>query len=52
MSETRPVLQVEALSKTFDAIEAVHDLSFSLDRGEIFGLLGASAWPRCSSSSR
>lgn len=38
MSET--VLEVRNLTKRFDDFTAVDGLSFSIDRGEIFGLLG------------
>ena len=41
MAETAPVLEVEGLCKTYDQLEAVKGLSFSLSRGEIFGLIGA-----------
>jgi ABC-2 type transport system ATP-binding protein len=35
-----PVLEVEHLTKRFDEVTAVDDLSFSAQRGEILGLLG------------
>lgn len=38
--EPETVLEVEALVKRFGTYEAVRDLSFTLRRGEIFGLLG------------
>lgn len=37
---TAPVLRVEHLRKSFAGRPAVHDLSFEVRRGEIFGLLG------------
>ncbi len=36
----QPVLEVEHLTKRFDDVTAVDDLSFSARRGEILGLLG------------
>ena len=33
-------LEIENLSKSFDKTTAVKDVSFAIDRGEIFGLLG------------
>jgi ABC-2 type transport system ATP-binding protein len=40
-----PVIEVDRLSKRFgsgpDAVDAVKSVSFTVDRGEIFGLLGA-----------
>lgn len=35
-----PVIQVEHLKKTFGAVTAVHDISFSVHKGEILGFLG------------
>ncbi|TDI34678.1 MAG: ABC transporter ATP-binding protein [Acidobacteria bacterium] len=35
-----PVLEVQALSKSYGEREAVRSVSFSLRRGEVFGLLG------------
>lgn len=35
-----PVIRVESLSRSFGNLEAVDDVSFSVDRGSIFGLLG------------
>lgn len=40
-TELQPAIEVEGLLKTFGAFTAVHDISFSVQRGEIFGLLGA-----------
>lgn len=39
--KTRPVIQVERLVKRFGDFLAVDDISFVVQRGEIFGLLGA-----------
>ena len=38
--KAEPVLEVQALSKSYGEREAVRAVSFSLRRGEIFGLLG------------
>lgn len=35
-----PVLEVEAVEKSFDGVRAVQGISFSVERGEILGLLG------------
>jgi ABC-2 type transport system ATP-binding protein len=35
-----PVLTVESLHKSYGSFEAVRDISFEVDRGEIFGILG------------
>ena len=35
-----PAIAVESISKTFGALRAVKDVSFSVAQGEIFGLLG------------
>lgn len=35
-----PVLTVESLHKTYGSLEAVRDVSFEVDEGEIFGILG------------
>jgi ABC-2 type transport system ATP-binding protein len=35
-----PVLTVENLRKTYGPLEAVRDVSFKVDQGEIFGILG------------
>lgn len=40
-SERQSVIEVTGLLKTFGAFTAVHDISFAVQRGEIFGLLGA-----------
>jgi ABC-2 type transport system ATP-binding protein len=36
-----PVIEVEKLSKSYAQTKAVHDVSISVCRGEVFGLLGA-----------
>jgi ABC-2 type transport system ATP-binding protein len=38
---TAPVIEVDHLIKQFGAFRAVDDISFTVTRGEIFGLLGA-----------
>jgi ABC-2 type transport system ATP-binding protein len=38
---TNPVIQLDRLSKFYDSIHAVEDLSLSINSGEIFGFLGA-----------
>jgi ABC-2 type transport system ATP-binding protein len=38
---TTPVIEVDHLIKQFGAFRAVDDISFTVTRGEIFGLLGA-----------
>lgn len=35
-----PIIQISNLSKSFGKVKAVHDLSFSVDRGELFAFLG------------
>ena len=35
-----PVLEVSGLMKSYDGFVAVHDLSFTLDKGEVLGLVG------------
>ncbi len=35
-----PILQVEHLSKSYKQIDAVHDLSFTVYQGDVFGFLG------------
>ena len=41
-----PIIRVENISRTFQTnngqVEAVQDISFSIDRGEIFGIIGLS----------
>ena len=39
--DTQPVIEVEHLLKAFGEFHAVDDISFSVNRGEIFGFLGA-----------
>jgi ABC-2 type transport system ATP-binding protein len=41
VEQTTPVVQVENVRKEFGAFTAVSDVSFSVKRGEIVGLLGA-----------
>lgn len=36
-----PIIQISNLSKSFGEVKAVRDLSFSVDRGELFAFLGA-----------
>jgi ABC-type multidrug transport system ATPase subunit len=36
----KEILQVESLSKQFSEVKAVDDLSFSVQRGEVYGFLG------------
>jgi len=40
MNTVEPIIEVHGLIKRFDAIAAVDELSFAVDRGEIFGLVG------------
>jgi branched-chain amino acid transport system ATP-binding protein len=35
-----PLLEVERLSKRFGGVRAVHDVSFSLEEGELLGIMG------------
>ncbi len=35
-----PVIEVEHLSKGYRSIVAIEDLSFEVEKGEIFGILG------------
>lgn len=39
-SSNGPVVQVQGLTKRFGAVTAIDGISFSVDRGEIFGILG------------
>lgn len=34
------IIEAKSLTKTFDSLKAVDDISFSVDKGEIFGFLG------------
>ncbi|RLF34108.1 MAG: multidrug ABC transporter ATP-binding protein, partial [Thermoplasmata archaeon] len=34
------VVEVKDLVKNFDSVEAVKGISFTIDKGEIFGLIG------------
>ncbi len=40
MSEGEPLLRLENISKHFGAIEALSDVSFDVNRGEVVALLG------------
>jgi ABC-2 type transport system ATP-binding protein len=40
LDTTKPAVEVQSISKNFAAVQAVHELSFSVNYGEIFGLLG------------
>lgn len=40
LSATDPIIRVEELSKHYGAVRAVDGIDFSVQRGEIFGLLG------------
>jgi branched-chain amino acid transport system ATP-binding protein len=40
MSETKPLLSVRALCKRFGAFQAVQDVTFDVEQGEIVGLVG------------
>ncbi len=40
MSSVGPALEVRSLTKRYDGVTAVNDLSFEVHEGEIFGLLG------------
>ena len=35
-----PLLEVQRLSRSYGAVRAVHDLSFTLDRGQVMGFIG------------
>ena len=35
-----PVIQVEGLYKNYGAVEALRGVSFEVEEGEVFGLLG------------
>lgn len=35
-----PVIDAQHLSKSFDDVRAVRDVSFSVSEGEIFGVIG------------
>ncbi len=37
---TQPVLEVKNLTKRYGSITAINDLSFTVERGEVFGFLG------------
>ena len=40
MNDDRPIIETEHLSRAFGSLLAVRDVSFSVGRGEIFGILG------------
>ena len=40
MDKSSTVIQVEDLTKTYGSMTAVRDLSFSVQPGEIFGIVG------------
>ena len=40
MTGSQPALLLDTISKSFGGFQAVEDLSFSVDQGEIFGFLG------------
>ena len=35
-----PVIEIEHISKRYGKTEALHDVSFTVQRGELFGLIG------------
>jgi ABC-2 type transport system ATP-binding protein len=37
---SRPLLHVESLSRSFGSLQAVQDVSFSVERGQVFGFIG------------
>jgi ABC-2 type transport system ATP-binding protein len=37
---TEPIIRVEHLAKRFGTFEAVKDVSFTVNRGDVFGFLG------------
>ena len=44
-----PIIQVEDLYKSYDAVEAVRGVSFAVEEGEVFGLLGPNGAGKTSS---
>lgn len=40
MSQETPLLQVNALSKNFRGVQAVFQVSFNVERGQLFGIIG------------
>ena len=41
-TETKEILRIEGVSKLFEEVRAVDDVSLNINRGEIFALLGGS----------
>src|SRR3990172_8654499 len=39
-SRAMPLLEVERVSKGFGGVRAVHDVSFTLEEGELLGIMG------------
>jgi putrescine transport system ATP-binding protein len=42
LSSPAPFLRIEGVSKTFGTFQAVRDVSLTIEKGEIFALLGGS----------
>ena len=42
MENDRPIIELENVTKSFDKVDAVKELSFTVNRGQIFGLIGPS----------
>jgi branched-chain amino acid transport system ATP-binding protein len=40
MTAAAPLLEARALSRSFGGVQALHEVSFSIERGAIFGLIG------------
>jgi branched-chain amino acid transport system ATP-binding protein len=40
MSAAAPLLEARALSRSFGGVQALHEVSFAIERGAIFGLIG------------
>ena len=38
--QSRPILRVKNLVKTYDGVNVVDSISFEVEKGEIFGILG------------
>ena len=43
------MIEIKKVSKRFDKIEAVSDVSLSIEEGQVFGLLGTNGvfFPKC-----